>query len=176
LSNPKASEEVSGLIIREARPEDDRAVGELLVGGYVTAYARKMPHVVVTEERKRELRAVAQKRAIATVLVAELDGRVVGTVALFRPGAPGSEAWLPGAADLRHLAVDPAEQGRGYSAALLDTAEQIARGWGVSAICLHVRRGNEGVARLYRGRGYTPDPAGDLEYPSVSLVAFVLRF
>lgn len=166
----------SGLIIREARPSDDAALGELLVAGYVSAYARKMPHVVVTEERKRDLRAVAEKRAIATVLVAEKEGRVVGTVALFRPGAPTSEAWLPGAADLRHLAIDPAEQGRGYSRALLDEAERIARSWGVTAICLHVRRGNHGVALLYQERGYVPDPAGDMEYPSVSLVAYALRF
>lgn len=163
------------IVVREARPEDDAAVGELLVDGYVAAYARKMPQVVVTDERKRDLRAVAEKRAAATVLVAEREGRVVGTVALFRPGAKGSEAWLPNAADLRHLAVEPAQQGRGYSKALLDEAERIARSWGASAICLHVRRGNEGVARLYRARGYAPDPSGDLEYPSVSLAAYALR-
>lgn len=164
------------LTVREARPEDDAAVGELLVDGYVTAYARKMPHVVVDEARKRDLRAVAEKRRAATVLVAELDGRVVGTVALFRPGAPGSEAWLAEAADLRHLAVEPAHQGRGFSKALLDEAERIARGWGARAVCLHVRRGNEGVARLYQARGYARDPQGDLDYPTVSLAAYALRF
>jgi GNAT superfamily N-acetyltransferase len=163
------------LIVREARAEDDASIGELLVEGYVTAYARKMPHVVVDDARKRDLRAVAEKRRIATVLVAELERRVIGTVALFKPGAPTNEAWLPGAADLRHLAVDPALQGRGYSKALLDEAERIARGWGVPAICLHVRRGNEGVARLYQSRGYVRDPRGDLEYSTVSLAAYALR-
>jgi ribosomal protein S18 acetylase RimI-like enzyme len=166
-----------GISVRLARQEDDLALGELLVEGYVTAYAKKMPHVVVNDERKRDLRAVAEKRKIATVLVAELDGRVVGTVAIFKPGAPTSEAWLPGAADLRHLAVEPAQQGRGFSKALLDEAERIARDeWRVPAICLHVRRGNQGVARLYQARGYARDERGDLEYPSVSLAAYALRF
>jgi len=165
------------LIVRLARPEDDTAVGELLVQGYVTAYARKMPHVVVSDRRKAELRDVASKREQATVLVVELDGRVAGTVAIWKPGAPDSEAWLPNAADLRHLAADPAAQGKGFSKALLDEAERIAREeWRVSAICLHVRRGNAGVAKLYMSRGYVREPQGDLVYPEVELDAYALRF
>ena len=165
------------ITVREARAEDDAAVGEILVAGYETDYARKMPHVVVGEMRRATLRDVAGKRAIATVLVAEVDGRVVGTVAVFKPGAPTSEAWLPNAADLRHLAVDPSMQGKGLARPLLDEAERIAReDWRVSAICLHVRHGNEGVARLYMNRGYVPTPEGDLKYPDVELDAYVLRF
>lgn len=169
--------EAAKLVVREARPEDDAVVGEVLVEGYITAYAQKMPHVVVGEQRRRDLRAVAQKRRIATVLVAELDGAVVGTVAIFKPGAETSEAWLPNAADLRHLAMHPSVQGRGFAGPLLDEAERICReDWRVSAICLHVRRGNAGVARLYRGRGYVRDPSGDLSYPEVDLEAYALRF
>lgn len=165
------------LVVREALPEDDAIVGEILVEGYVTAYAQKMPHVVVGEQRRRDLRAVAEKRRIATVLVAEVDGAVVGTVAIFKPGAPTSEAWLPGAADLRHLAMHPSVQGRGFAGPLLDEAERICRdGWRVPAICLHVRRGNHGVARLYQRRGYARDPAGDLSYPEVELEAYALCF
>jgi ribosomal protein S18 acetylase RimI-like enzyme len=165
------------IVVREARPEDDAAVGEILVSGYVTAYAKKMPHVVVGEVRRATLRDVASKRAIATVLVAEVDGKVVGTVALFKPGAPTNEAWVPNAADLRHLAVHPSMQGKGLAKPLLDEAERIARDqWHVAAICLHVRKGNQGVARLYLGRGYVRTPEGDLSYPDVELDAYVLRF
>jgi len=164
-------------LVRLARPEDDAVVGEMLVQGYVTAYARKMPHVVVGEERRATLRDVAGKRAIATVLVVEYEGRVVGTVAIFKPGAPTSEAWLPNAADLRHLAVDPAMQGKGLATPLLDEAERVVREeWRCSAICLHVRHGNAGVARLYQSRGYARAPEGDLKYPDVELDAYSLRF
>ena len=160
--------------VREARPEDDEAIGELLVAAYTTQYAKKMPEVVYTEERKRDLRAVAQKRAVARVWAAELDGAVVGTVALFPPGAPGSEAWLPDAADLRHLGTAPSVHGLGLSALLMDAAEAQARAWGVKAVCLHVRKGVQGVARMYMSRGFVRAPEGDLVYPTVSLEAYVL--
>ena len=159
--------------VREARAEDDAAVGELLVESFVTQYAKKLPDVVYTEERKAELRAVAEKRQVASVLVAELDGRVVGTVALWPPGAPGSRAFRPSSADLRHLATDTAFHGQGLGTPLMEAAEALARTWGAEAICLHVRRGVEGVARLYTRRGFVRAPEGDLEFPSVSLEAYV---
>jgi len=40
------------VVVREARPEDDAAVGEILVSGYLTRYAQKMPEVVLTDRRK----------------------------------------------------------------------------------------------------------------------------
>jgi len=162
------------VVVREARPEDDGVVGEILVSGYLTRYAQKMPEVVLTERRKAELRDVGSKRKEALVLVAELDGRVVGTVTIWRPGAPASEAWLPEACDLRHLAIDPAAQGRGFSKPLLDEAERRARGMGAKYVCLHVRRGNKGVARLYMDRGYVRAPEGDLDLPEVLLDAYLL--
>jgi ribosomal protein S18 acetylase RimI-like enzyme len=164
------------LIVREARPEDDAAIGELLVDAFLTTYARKMPEVVYDDARKNELRDVATKRGRALVLVAELGGRVVGTVAIFRPGAPGSEAWLPNSADLRHLAVAPELHGKGVAKPLLDRAEAVARDdWKVDGICLHVRKGAGGVARLYEGRGFRRDPSGDIEKPTVTLEAYALR-
>ncbi|MDY7226472.1 GNAT family N-acetyltransferase [Hyalangium rubrum] len=161
--------------IREARPEDDGIIGELLVEAYVTQYAQKLPEVVYTEERKRTLRDVASKRAVATVLVAEVDGEVVGTVALFPPGAPDSEAWTPNTADLRHLATAVRYHGQGLSRPLMDAVEALARQWGVDAVALHVRRGAQGVARMYQRRGYVRTPEGDLDMPTVFLEAYLLR-
>lgn len=165
------------MIIREARPGDDARIGELLVDAFLTTYARKMPEVVYDDARKNELRDVAAKRRRALVLVAEELGKVIGTVAIFRPGAETSEAWLDNAADLRHLAVDPCLHGKGVSKPLLDRAEAVARDeWKVDAICLHVRKGAEGVARLYQGRGFKREPEGDLRKPSVTLEAYALRY
>ncbi|MCY0999766.1 GNAT family N-acetyltransferase [Myxococcus sp. MISCRS1] len=166
---------VGRAVIREIRPEDDVAVGELLVEAFTTQYAKKLPEVVYTEERKRELRDVAARRKVASLLVAELDGEVVGTVALFPPGAPGSEAWLPRAADLRGLATAVKVHGSGLARPLLDAAEALARRWGVDAVCLHVRRGAVGVARMYMSRGYVREPEGDMDLPTVFLEAYVLR-
>ncbi|WP_426756207.1 GNAT family N-acetyltransferase [Myxococcus sp. Y35] len=166
---------VERALVREARPEDDAVVGELLVEAFLTQYAKKLPEVVYGDERKRELRDVASRRKVATVLVAEVDGQVVGTVALFKPGAPGSEAWLPNAADLRGLATAVSHHGIGLGRPLLDAAEALAREWGMDAVCLHVRRGAEGVARMYMRRGYEREPAGDMDLPTVFLEGYVLR-
>jgi len=161
-------------VVREARPEDDAEVGELLVRAFVSTYERKMPEVRVNDERRAELRNVAAKRKEAAVFVAEKGGRVVGTVAIFPPASARSEAWKPNSADIRHLAVEPELHGSGISGHLMDAAESRAREWGVTQICLHVRRGAHGVARFYQGRGYIRDASGDLDYPSVFLEAFYL--
>ncbi|MFO0747585.1 MAG: GNAT family N-acetyltransferase [Myxococcota bacterium] len=158
--------------IREARPTDDEAVGELLVTAFMTAYAAKMPEVVYSDARKRDLRDVATKRGEGKVFVAEADGRVVGTVMVYPPGAPRSEAWLPNAADIRQLAVAPAHFGKGYSEALMNAVEAAAWDMGVSVLSLHVRKGADGVARLYERRGYRRAPEGDLQLPEVHLLAY----
>jgi predicted N-acetyltransferase YhbS len=164
------------MIVRIARPDDDQVVGELLVTAFVETYARKLPEVVVTESRKATLRDVAGKRALARVFVAERGGQVVGTIALWPPGAHGSEAWLTAAADLRHLAVDANHRGGEVSRALLDAAESEAGRLGAAAVCLHVRRGAHGVRRLYEARGYVRDPSGDLDrLPEIFLEGLVKR-
>lgn len=160
--------------IREAVAADDEAIGELLVQAFVEQYAKKLPEVQVTDRRKRELRDVAGKRAVAKVWVAEASG-VVGTVAVWPMGAPGSEAWLPEACDLRHLAIDASVRGQGVAAQLLDVAEAWALSAGAKRVVLHVRRGAVGVRRLYEARGYVRDDSGDIDaLPEVFLEAFVL--
>ena len=163
--------------VREAEARDDVAVGELLVEAFVGRYAKKMPEVVVTERRKAELRDVAAKRQVAKVWVAEAGGEVIGTVALWAPGAEGSEAWVEGTSCLRHLAVREGWAGKGVAGALLDVAEAHSREGGWKGVCLHVRRGAVGVARLYERRGYQRRPEGDLDaLPEVFLDAFFLGF
>lgn len=161
--------------IRLATAADDQAIGELLVEAFEKTYARKLPEVVMTDRRRAELRAVEQKRKVARVWAALADGAVVGTVALWTPGAEGSEAWLPNAGSLRHLAVADAHRRGGLSSLLMDEAEGWAKKRGLAHICLHVRRSVTGVAKLYLRRGYRRVPEGDLDLlPEVFLEAFVL--
>jgi ribosomal protein S18 acetylase RimI-like enzyme len=180
MSATQAADGQTAPIVRHAREADDYAVGELLVSAYQSAYAVKMPEVILPEQRLKDLRAVAQKRAEAIVLVLEgtgaESGRVLGTVALWRPASAGSEAWLPNACDMRHLATDPATHGRGFSKLLLDEIERIAfEECKADVICLHVRKGNHGVRRLYESRGFVRDESGDREAPGVVLLAFAKK-
>jgi N-acetylglutamate synthase-like GNAT family acetyltransferase len=163
------------VIIRQARAEDDAAIGELLVDAFLVQYAKKLPEVVYDDDRKAALRSVAQKRQVAHVWVAEKNGKVIGTVAIFPPGAKHSEAWSPDAADLRHLATSPEVHGQGYSQPLMDVAEAKARELGARVVQLHVRRGAHGVGRLYLKRGYVRVPSGDLDKPNVYLEAYEKR-
>jgi predicted N-acetyltransferase YhbS len=166
---------MSGVVFREAGPQDDGAIGELLIEAFVRNYARKMPEVVITEHRKAELRDVGSKRGVGMVWVAERDGEVVGTVTMWPPGAPKSEAWLENAADLRQLAVAAKVQGTGVSTRLLELAESWARERKYVGVCLHVRRGAVGVRGIYEKRGYQRRPEGDLDFtPEVFLEAFFL--
>ena len=143
-----------------------------MVKAFVENYAREMPEVVITNQRKADLRAVAVKRALAQVWVAEQDGEIVGTVSMWGVGVKGSEAWLPNAVDLRHMGVAAKAQGKGVSGLLIETAENWARAHGASAVCLHVRRGATGVRAVYEKRGYGADPKGNLDYlPDVYLEA-----
>lgn len=165
------------VVLREAVPKDDEAIGELLVEAFVSNYARKMPEVVVTDHRKAELRDLASKHGVAKVWVAELDGEIVGTVTMWPPGAPKSEAWLPNTGDLRQLAVSSELKGSGLSKRLLDLAETWARGQRYAGVCLHVRRGAVGVRAIYEKRGYVRRPEGDLDFtPEVFLEGFFLAF
>lgn len=163
------------LLIRRAEASDDEPVGQLLIDAFLTAYARELPWVVYGEARRRELMDGAAKRAEGVVLVAEVGGVLAGTVLVYPPGAPSSEAWLEGAADLRQLAVAPAFFGKGLSGPLLDAAEAQAWGMGAERVSLHVRRQATGVCRLYERRGYVRAPEGDLTLPEVELVGYVLE-
>lgn len=164
------------LKLRLSQAADDYSVGELLVNAFHVQYSRKMPEARATPQRNADLRNQAENRATATVLVAELDGKIVGSVTVAPWGAPSNDAWIPGAPDIRYLAVDPDYHGHGFSKTLLDEAERIAWSWEVPAICLHVRRGVEGVARLYRSRGYVREEIGDVDrLPAVYLEAYALR-
>lgn len=176
---------VSPILVREAQPEDDTRIGDLLVQAFVESYARKLPDVVVSEARKADLRNIAPKRETGRVLVAcpshaDADkngdgdhGKILGTVSVFRPGDPTTRAWAPGMADLRYLAIDPAHHKQGLSTPLIQAALDTARGWGASSVGLHVRHEALGVAEVYLRHGFKRVPEGDCDLlPEIYLDAF----
>jgi RimJ/RimL family protein N-acetyltransferase len=56
--------------------------------------------------------------------------------------------------EVKGLAVDPARQGEGVGAALLDAAIARALEGGTRRLVLRVLSGNIGARRLYEGRGF----------------------
>jgi GNAT superfamily N-acetyltransferase len=86
----------------------------------------------------------------AVLLVAWLDGELVGTVQLLLDMAENQ----PHRAEVAKLLVDPAARRRGVGRALMQRAEQAARGIGRSLLTLDTRSGTPAEA-LYRAMGWT---------------------
>ncbi len=80
----------------------------------------------------------------AAQLVAELDGRIVGTCRLLLDG---------GVARLGRMAVGKASRGRGVGALLLEEADRLAAAHGADRILLHAQVPARGV---YDRAGYVP--------------------
>ena len=80
-----------------------------------------------------------------SLLVAELDGAVVGVVIA---GWDGVRGWI------YHLAVAAAYRRRGIATRLVRAAETTLRALGCSKINLQVRASNQAVVAFYRSLGY----------------------
>lgn len=148
------------LVRRVARPGDDLQIAALLEQSFVSVYEKKL-QLTTPEGRRRELRDVATRRENGMVGVLELGYRIVGTFSLIAPLAKSSQCWIPEAANLRCLAVDPEFQGYGFSDLLVRWADEVGRAWKVSTMCLHIQEGADSLGKLYSRHGYERAPEGD---------------
>jgi GNAT superfamily N-acetyltransferase len=98
----------------------------------------------------------AKRIARGECAVAEVGGRVVGTV-VFRPmGSGRGTPWYERAdvATVGQFAVEPAWQRRGIGARLMDWAEGRARETGAAELALDTAETAEELIRFYARRGY----------------------
>lgn len=84
------------------------------------------------------------------ILMAEIDGQVVGTCALIRE--------TPDRYELAKMAVDPAAQGRGVGRALGEAAVALARQVGARRLVLESNRRLVPALTLYRALGFAEVP------------------
>lgn len=138
---PTPSTEAAGIIIRDARPEDEERVMELLP--LIPSNASLGPG---------ELQAVARRfrESLAMdILVAEAEGRVVGFIALsFAPVLSGLRALVD------DLAVDPAYRRQGIGAALVEAAVQRANRRGATHLLVDTSRGDASAQKFYQACGF----------------------
>jgi GNAT superfamily N-acetyltransferase len=135
-------------IIRPVRAEEFTAVGELVVREYETVYDSGVG------DYADALRDVADRTRTTTVLVAEVDGHLAGTVTYVpRPG-PYAEGDDPDAGWIRMLAVDAAWQGRGFGAALVTACLDLARRGARRRVLLHTTDFMPTAMRLYERLGF----------------------
>jgi GNAT superfamily N-acetyltransferase len=168
-----AEPSAGGFTIREIRPEEYEALGELTVRAYAA-----VPGAADTDYFP-ELRNVARRAALLPVLVAvAVDGRLLGGVAYVSgPGTPYAESQRPDEAGFRMLAVEPSEGGRGIGRALAEACIARARAAGRGGMAIYSRPTRSFAHRLYDSLGFARDPSRDWEFaPGEWLWSFVLRF
>ncbi len=155
------------VIVRPALPADLDEAARISVAAYAaagqleeaSAYGRTL---IDTPARHRE----------AVLLVAERDGRVVGTVTICPNGSPFAEIGRPGELEFRFLAVDPPVWGTGVADALVAECDARARAQGATHLAICVRDTNAGAAAMYARRGFTRMPERDWSpLPGVDLLA-----
>lgn len=150
---------MTGLSVRRAGPADFAAVARLTVAAYEADGQLKNEHGYAAV-----LADVASRARDGEVLVAVDDatGELLGSVTLVLPGTRYAELSRAGEAEFRMLAVDPAAQGRGVGAALVEACVSRATALGCSAVVICVRDGFAASAqRLYRRRGFVRVPELD---------------
>lgn len=155
------------MIIRPAFTREMDQVGALRVGAYD---AQRL--LAANPPYARVLRALGGD-GHGTVLVADDDGKLAGTVMLER-WHPGSEvARGPQEAEVRALAVAPWAQRRGVGRALMRAVMDAAAAAGAARLLLSTQPEMTAAQRLYASLGFARLP--DLDWspvPGLTLLAF----
>ncbi len=145
------------LEIRPVGPGEHARVGDLTVAAYAA-----LPVDHLWDGYDDEIRAVSERIETAEVLVAVLDGVVVGAVTYVSdPSSPWIEWNEHGEAQIRLLGVDPAAQGHGVGAALVTACIERAREQG-RTLLLHTTNHMPAAQRLYPRLGFTRRPERDV--------------
>lgn len=148
--------------LRDARRDEVDRLSRLLA----EAYSEFQPHFPgrLWQAYLGEIVDVRSRLGGSELIVAELAGRLVGTVG-FYPEALHSalERWPAGWASIRTLAVLPDARGRGVGEALIRECLRRAREQGAVAVGLHTNPFMAAANRLYERHGFRRAPEFDIE-------------
>ncbi|MFC1982477.1 GNAT family N-acetyltransferase [Chloroflexota bacterium] len=109
------------------------------------------------------------------LILAELDGQLVGTVTLYLNVGNASMQWLPkGWAGVRLLAVHPAYRRRGIGLALMEECVSRCRHRSISTIGLHTTEMMEFARLMYEKMRFVRVPEYDF-YPRPGVIVMAYR-
>ncbi|MDP3879751.1 MAG: GNAT family N-acetyltransferase [Dehalococcoidales bacterium] len=162
------------LHIRDACPDELDEVSQLLKDAY-RQYQSSIPSRV-WETYLEDIVDVRGRLENAELLVAELDGRLVGTVTLYlRASDSSGEGWPGGWAGIRLLAAHPAYRNRGIGHALMEECVRRCRRQGITTIGLHTTELMDIARRMYERIGFVRAPEFDFyPRPGVTVMAYRL--
>jgi ribosomal protein S18 acetylase RimI-like enzyme len=158
------------LQIRDAREDERPAIRELTLAAYAE-FADIMAPTAWTG-LERAVRNALDSDGPAERIVAEREGRLLGSVMLYPPAvdAYGGEVAKASWPELRLLAVDPAIRGQGIGQALVDECVRRARASGASELGLHTSESLRAAIRMYERMGFERVPEFDFQPEGAELV------
>jgi GNAT superfamily N-acetyltransferase len=119
--------------------------------------------------------AMTRKRLrFGQAFIAREGGRIVGTIALFPPGAASLCSWYarPGVMRFGQFGVLPECQGAGVGALLLEAAEARAAEIGATELACDTAEGASRLIEMYGRRGYRP--VGDADWEVTNYRSVIL--
>jgi ribosomal protein S18 acetylase RimI-like enzyme len=160
---------VSSLLLRDARPEDREQVAELTRLAY-DEFATAMPPPA-WRALEGAMNAVLKDSGPAQCIVAEDDGRIVGSVFLYPAGtASYNGGETQPSYEFRLLAVAPTARGRGVGRALVEECVRRARAAGATELGLHTSKTLASAVALYESMGFTRTPERDFHPDGAEVV------
>ena len=141
------------LVIRPFDSKDSTAeLTELLHRAYAENAALGL-HFVASHQSEETTK---NRLARGPALIAELDGKIVGTVTVGFPVVFDDGEYLPQGtlASFGQFAVDPSAQRQGVGLSLLRAAEQAALEIGADEMCLDTAESAHHLIRYYEKHGY----------------------
>ena len=155
---------LTGVEVRDAGRSDLPRARRVLLAAY-QEYATAMPPAVFGSYLA-ELLDVEARAGTGRILVAEVGGRVVGTVTYYPDAAVEGLGWPAGWAGLRALGVEPAARGRGVGRALVEACRRRAEAGGADVLCLHTDQFMTAALAIYGAMGFRRAPAFDFDATS----------
>ena len=164
------------MIIREALKSELPAIRELRINAY-REHAQKIPedHWKVL---KQSISSNADIQSGAECFVAEINGEIVGSVALF---PPKTDAYKGLVDELDHpairmLCVSEKARGKGVASKLIAECIQRAKAKGFQTIGLHTADFMESAIKLYERLGFNRLPKYDFEPSNDGIIVKAFRF
>ncbi|GAE35522.1 GNAT family N-acetyltransferase [Halalkalibacter akibai] len=126
---------------------------------------------------KKAISSEADVQAGVERIVAEIDGEIVGSVALFPPHSNAYEGLVDDIdySEIRLLAVKPEARGKGVARALIDECIARTKAKKLDAIGLHTADFMESAITLYNRMGFERLPQYDFEPANDGVIVKAFR-
>lgn len=163
------------MIIRDAVEEELPSIREQRVNSY-EEHAQKIPEGH-WQALKQAISSSADTQPGVEVIIAEIDGIIVGSVALFPAKTNAYDGYVDELdyPEIRLLTVTPEARGKGVASALISECIQRTKSKGFQLIGLHTADFMASAKRLYKRLGFERLPQFDFEPANDGIIVKAYR-